>query len=1354
MTVTTIAPAGPGTRFRLSRAGILNVWQYDDQVFTFADGRLLLRGANGAGKSKTLEMLLPFALDGDKAKMTASAKQRTSLLWLMTDGYDGQARLGYIWVEFLRTDDAGRQIAFTCGIGIRSSASGSMATSWHFATDRRVGVDFSLEDDAGPLSRQRLEQVLGPEQIFEKPASYKEHVGRALFGLDPDAYNEVLRLLYWLRQPQIGEDVEPARLAGQLSISLPQVDEQAVRTAGDAFDELAAFGEQIDRRAAAVDALTTLAVAYADYARATLAERARQVARALAEERRLRSGLAAAAAAVEGAEAALANANADADAAATAVREESAKLRSYEASPEFRNQERLGELSQAADAAAARSAKADEARDRAKEKAAARRSSETSRRDRAQAALAAYTRKLRSLDERQREAVPGGSLVAPAVLDGLELTDVDQLGAVAVALGQANNRVEAAELAVRQRQAGLGLVRDALDAADRAEAEQRQAEQAAETADARWEQARDARIAAERSADEAEAELRGLVAAWVAAPAAPAGARPPEEFSEDEVEALPRLAQDAATAERDAWHQRKAMAQAARSAADAEIARLRDERATVAAQRDPAPPAPVLGRTPRHDGAALWQTVDFVEGLADAERAGLEAALQASGLLDAWLRPDGRLLGDDDRDLLLRPAHRDGGLAAWLVPDVPEGVDLSPSDVWRVLASIGAGCGEGDWVSLDGAWALGPTLGRAAKPTAQYIGATARAAERARRLADLDAALEEQDALAAQARASIDTADAALRSLTDWVNAVPSGTLLLRAWREAEAKQGLESEAEQANRAAQQTAEEARQRAASARSQFVRLADEQRLPTNAGGLDALEQKLIVLAADLLEARRVETLRDWLEGWADAVRELAEAKDEARAAVDDARAAQDEVGAARAAYQALYESVGDSVAELDRKITLSKQALDRFQAEAKEANDRIGVTREHRGTARAKADEAESRLGDHLERRSALLGSLAAVESAPGLIAASGADADVTSALAGLADYPVDQPVPRPVSTMVGTLADLSDADPEKASTKLWQTYTETANSAAADLSPTITTHSGENSGQLFAVLGRDDAGEETITALAQRCRAALDKDRDLLTEREKVQFEQHILGELGEAIRARRQEAQELVEAMNDQLRAVTTSQGIRVKLNWKLRDDSPAEVRRAVGLFDQPVGALLPEERATLRDVLHRLIEASRIERPELSYAEHLAAALDYRTWYAFEIRYTRPERAGEWDKLHARSPLSQGEQKVLCYLPLFAAAAAHFTSLAGAAPHAPRLVLLDDAFPKIDVRTHPLLFGLLVQLDLDFVITSERLWGDHPTVPALAIYEALRDPGQRGIAQYSYRWDGRVLQAVGGVG
>lgn len=37
------------------------------------------------------------------------------------------------------------------------------------------------------------------------------------------------------------------------------------------------------------------------------------------------------------------------------------------------------------------------------------------------------------------------------------------------------------------------------------------------------------------------------------------------------------------------------------------------------------------------------------------------------------------------------------------------------------------------------------------------------------------------------------------------------------------------------------------------------------------------------------------------------------------------------------------------------------------------------------------------------------------------------------------------------------------------------------------------------------------------------------------------------------------------------------------------------------------------------------------------------------------------------------------------------------------------------------------------------------------YATVPELAIYEALRSPTERGIAQYEHRWDGHQLTAVG---
>jgi uncharacterized protein YPO0396 len=50
----------------MNRAGLLNFWYYDDEVFEFADGKLLLRGTNGSGKSVTMQSILPVLLDGKK----------------------------------------------------------------------------------------------------------------------------------------------------------------------------------------------------------------------------------------------------------------------------------------------------------------------------------------------------------------------------------------------------------------------------------------------------------------------------------------------------------------------------------------------------------------------------------------------------------------------------------------------------------------------------------------------------------------------------------------------------------------------------------------------------------------------------------------------------------------------------------------------------------------------------------------------------------------------------------------------------------------------------------------------------------------------------------------------------------------------------------------------------------------------------------------------------------------------------------------------------------------------------------------------------------------------------------------
>ena len=65
----SISPAIPN-RWTPTRAGLVALWRYTDETFTFHKGRLLLRGPNGSGKSMALELLLPFLLDGDASPLS------------------------------------------------------------------------------------------------------------------------------------------------------------------------------------------------------------------------------------------------------------------------------------------------------------------------------------------------------------------------------------------------------------------------------------------------------------------------------------------------------------------------------------------------------------------------------------------------------------------------------------------------------------------------------------------------------------------------------------------------------------------------------------------------------------------------------------------------------------------------------------------------------------------------------------------------------------------------------------------------------------------------------------------------------------------------------------------------------------------------------------------------------------------------------------------------------------------------------------------------------------------------------------------------------------------------------------
>lgn len=1364
-------------RFRLTRGGILNVWQYDEQVFDFGGGRLLLRGTNGAGKSKTLEMLLPFVLDGDKSRITASGRHHTSLLWLLLDGYTGQNRTGYLWVEFQRpieTTDGPTTETVTCGIGLRASSSARAATTWFFTSPRRIGVDLHLSDSSGPLTMQRLRaEVEGDGHFFESNQTrrYREHVGQMLFGLPLDQYEDLLRLLYWLRQPQVGEDIDPKRLAEQLVQALPQVDEAAIRTAGDTFDQLEDFGEQIDRQERAAAALGDFLGPYSAYARGVIETRVRAAVEAEDHERRCRREVRRVERDLAGARSSLELARHEKGRAEARHVDAVSRITQLEAGPEARAQQRLIELDRhlrtRRELAGQARARLDDQHRRA--------AAERERAESSATAVAAAAHSWIDVARSTRSTAAGvdlAGLLVRAAHAAVSEPDWQQDGASAALraeLEPAEPEIGELRDLVGVARAAVKVVEEARSAADAAKADAERREEsvaAAESVVRRWQDRLDAAVAAAEALGE---QLITRLAAWQALPAAVPVDLP--ELSAEGLALLEEAVAEATSPVRAAMELRRAQAVSAKAEAEQRREDLRAERATVEAERDPSPVEPAWRRDVRSDraGAPLWKLVDFRDDLVGREalsspaaEAALEAALEASGLLDAWVTPDGRLDGEvadifatrwglppDGPHLsqvLRADPLADAAVDASVVEDILRRITLldtidaqtEPSDAEARPSML---------IGRDGSWRTGVVGGRTSKPRAQFIGASARSAERARRLEALDEAIAEVDELIAAATDRESAETVALGALEEWQRSRPSHHALLGAWAtETQAAEAVE-DARQELDAARRTAEHARTIAAHASRHLDTLGDTHGLPTTAEGLrsrDAVLVDILGLATDLTS--RLTTLRADLDRWDEQAERARSELARLAELAHDAEHAQAQADIAAAELDELRAAAGASIRELELRLEELANERDLAKADLDGQDVAIVGLIGTQATLEAELKEASHLLEAAVPTREQARDAVLALERAPGLIesALAGPHGPEAEPTRGEEDSPAayglwtpDDPRALLERIPTGRRAD------ETAVVAGSQTLSA---SAAASHEPRIVKVE-----QVWVALGRGEGGELPLVSLETQLSETVRANKELLSQREREIFEKQVLGYLGDSLRGVRLKAEELVRAMNSQLDGVTTSQGIRVRLRWRLRDDISADAKRAVELLGRPVDALLPDERTELRESLHRLIEASRSETPEDSYAEHLARALDYRRWFAFSVQYHRPE-TGDWRDLQRKSALSQGEQKVLCYLPLFAAASAHFTSVAGAAPHAPRFVLLDDAFPKIDARTHPLLFGLLVDLDLDFVVTSERLWGTHGTVPELAIYEALRSPGERGIAQFEHRWDGHQLTAIGG--
>jgi uncharacterized protein (TIGR02680 family) len=990
-------------RFKPSRAGVVNVWDYVDEEWAFADGRLALRGHNGSGKTKALEVLFPFVLDGvaDSRRLDPfSGENRTMKSNLLYRGQESE--YGYVWMEFVAGARPGPETV-TLIIGMRAHRNSDGVRMSFFVTGKRLGVDFGLlSADSRPLTERQLRAVLEPDAWRRTATEYRDLVDNRLFGLGRERYAQLLDLLLALRRPLLAKDLDPAKVSDTLASGLSPVDDDLIQQAARDFENLAAVQKLFDDLTAANAAVGEFRTHYEAYLRSHVKyalDRVQARADGAADHA---ERLSAAAEARRRAVAAERDADAERDASRTEGETLQGRLAGLKNSEEYKAQGRIED-------------KRREVAARAQEVARQRGRLDTDRRrvDEAVSAVGRLTR--RAADSRAAADRHTADLADAAQRSGIADDGFGPVDAGDELMTTARARVAA-------RRDDIGEIRRLLEAIREARAKRTFAEQELTRKVAAHErQQRDADIAAARLTEARAAAVADL-ATWStrwAAPDAPSSHAPssldsstlPGQVITDGVPGrvitdsdadalaavLELIGEPGAVALAEVYDNRTAARQAATIAArttlDAELrevrqrlAGLRAERDTIAAEQDDAPPASDLRAASRdaRPGAPLWQLVRFAPDVPDEIAAAIEGGLYGAGLLTAWIHPDPALtttaLAAAEADGYLVPTGPITGrtLADVLVAEDQEHVSadvivavlrsvsladdiMAPgSDIpaRRVASGVDYVFGYASApppnapklpaVSTKAQFSYGVLVGARPKAAPEYIGATNRASRRRARLADSGEIIASTVAGEQRIAGDLDHARELLEDFRRARGELPDTRPIARAAETAGRQAALLAMARDDAEAARAALDGAVAEADARTRQLRQAGAERRMPTDSDQVDAITRAAAEFenAATALHTERVTLARaeeDLAERTEAAERQRSEYADAEKALDEAARfqaALEEEFRTLEEALQADVQHVLEQIRHTERELKTTQRAYDQHDKRARDEHDKV------------------------------------------------------------------------------------------------------------------------------------------------------------------------------------------------------------------------------------------------------------------------------------------------------------------------------------------------------------------------------------------------------------------------------
>lgn len=1353
-------------RWVMNRAGILNFWFYADEVFELSEGRLIFRGANGSGKSVTMQSFLPLVLDGDKRPSRLDpfgSKDRKIEYYLLGEMESGISdRTGYLYLEFIQPD-TGKTV--TIGIGLRARRGAAQVGFWGFAiTDgRRIGKDFFLYDvdhyekqgDKIPLDRLELEAIIGlGGKVVREQGEYRQLVNQLLFGFgDIESFKDLLELLIQLRSPKLSKEFKPSTIYGILNEALPPLSDDDLRPLSEVLEDMDEIGDRLDELRIHRNEAQTLSASYNQYNEMRLFELSSKVIEASGQRDRkeievsghqaqwskLKDEVEQTGTLLQASEQQLLHNNQEIDLlsrseAMEKQRElENIELQLKEAKAEIQRTEQRIQIKQAESSKKAGRVNEDR-------RLADRHGTEQKELRDAMDELAQelefqdhhlYERQWQQGQRREEESLWNGwrrdvagyraKLKEVLALCGLERDALLRSQEAEAGMSAAREKRDLQERDMQTKQEGLKQA--VLTQEDALLAWLKGLEQLILTDEA-W------RRMLQRLHKYPELTYEEIITPVKQAWELMLEHNTAERLQGEHDLSLRTQERDQLQTELESWSRFR------EPEPERSEARTRSRSRRMQANEGKA----VLA------GAPFYACCEFRGNVEETTRAVLESVLHRAGVLDAWVTPDAIELQEQEEEIWLRSAPSLLGytLADYLEPVPPAHSGLTAQQIEDVLRTIqigeSLGSSEGSaFVTEAGQFVLGPLAGQAAsKPRAEWIGAEARKQTRLAEIQRLQEAIAIVEQQRASLQAKLDEQAKQLAAAKLEREALPTEAALSLANRALQsALANLEHAKQIENETSEKYKEAIRKWRELQRNVLEQTVEWSRLKKEKDFTEALEalQHYEGLGLELKSSyaislridrelqqleEEIERITEQLEDEAEHLTALQLKEKQSQAGFESLTRLIQEMGIYDIYKQ--LQGLKELGAGLKRTVSSCHERLRKLEGELGGSRELLKRGQEELILLEEGFQEANLQLrrewqwklvafgGDHPLQSTAIDSETALLRMAQ----------EVYKLLRGRYD----------------------SRRKELVASQLQETFA-LAKNALLDYS--LEQRYDEAVDRLFIESLRDRNQPWSPAMLLAELTRLEEEQRLLIDEKDRELYEQILIHSVGRAIKDKINRAEQWVAEMNHFMEDRVTSSGLVLSLEWTprpARNERELDTEKLVKLLRKNPNTLLEEE---IEQMVEHFRSRIRWAKDEVEDGESLRKwiqeLLDYRGWFSFTLYYrkgSQPRRELTDSRFNV---LSGGEKAMAMYIPLFAATDSRFKDSRATAP---RLISLDEAFAGVDDENMKDMFRLLTEMKFDYMMTSQVLWGCFETVPSLAIYEIYRPLDVDFVTVIPYFWNG----------